>query len=309
MNPEDIRNKMKKGSFSENEPMNLHTTFRAGGPARYYAVPCNEEELLFLLAVSREEGIPFYIIGNGSNLLVSDRGFQGLVIDLGKNDGTAFSELSCKEDGETGIITAGAGCLMSAIGHFALENSLTGFEPLSGIPGCAGGAAIMNAGAYGGEVKDVIESVRAILPDGNLREFGKEELSFRYRGSSLSDAGAIVTRVTFRLAKGKQTKIKADMDEYTRRRKEKQPLELPSAGSTFKRPEGYFAGKLIEDAGLKGKRIGGASVSEKHAGFVVNDQGGTASDIYRLIQFIEETVYAKSGVRLEPEVKMIGDFS
>lgn len=309
MNPEDIRNKMKKGSFFENEPMHLHTTFRAGGPAHYYAVPCDEEELFYLLTVSREEGIPYYIIGNGSNLLVSDRGFHGLVIDLGKNDGTSFTELSCETHEETGIITAGAGCLMSTIGHFAFENSLTGFEPLSGIPGCAGGAAIMNAGAYGGEVKDVIDSVRVILPGGTFREFGKEALSFRYRGSSLSDAGAIVTRVTFRLAKGDQTKIKADMDEYTRRRKEKQPLEQPSAGSTFKRPEGYFAGKLIEDAGLKGKRIGGASVSEKHAGFVVNDQGGTASDIYRLIQFIEETVYAKSGVRLEPEVKMIGDFS
>lgn len=309
MSPSELESILQKGRLSENEPMSLHTTFRAGGPARFYAVPYDENELAALLKLLRKDSFPYFVTGNGSNLLVSDRGFEGVVINIGKNEENAFQELSLsEEEDEDGLIIAGAGCLMTSVGKFALRNSLTGFEPLSGIPGCVGGACIMNAGAYGGEIKDVIQKVRAILPDGSVKTYEPWEMKFRYRGSSLADDGAVITKAYFRLKKGESTEIRAAMEDFTGRRKEKQPLEFPSAGSTFKRPEGYFAGKLIEDAGLKGRRIGGASVSKKHAGFVINDQGGSAADIYHLIRLIQETVYEKYGVSLETEVKMIGEF-
>lgn len=308
MNVSDLRKILEKGTVLENEPMNRHTTFRAGGPADFFCIPYDTEELSALVRFLQEENAPYFILGNGSNLLVSDRGYRGCVIFLGKQNDSPFSAISVEEREDEAVITAGAGALMSAVGHTALTASLKGFEPLSGIPGCVGGACIMNAGAYGGELKDVICKAKCVLPDGTVKEFAKEEMSFRYRGSSLSDAGCIVTEASFLLKKGDPSEIKGMMDELTRRRREKQPLEYPSAGSTFKRPEGYFAGKLIEDAGLKGARVGGASVSEKHAGFVINDQNGTAEDISRLIQKIQDTVYEKYGVHLETEVKLLGEF-
>lgn len=308
MNAEEIRNILKKGTVLENEPMIRHTTMKCGGPAKIYAVPYDTAELSELIRNLHEDGTEFFVTGNGSNLLVSDEGYDGVIIHIGKEEGTAFTDIVVHEEEEGSFIEAGAGALMTVLGKMALKYSLTGFEPLSGIPGCVGGACIMNAGAYGGEIKDIAVKVDAILPDGKRKEFIGGELSFRYRGSSLADCGAIVTKAWFRLEKGNEEEIRAAMEEFTNRRKDKQPIELPSAGSTFKRPEGYFAGKLIQDAGLKGYRVGGASVSEKHAGFVVNDQNGTAEDVYRLIRHIQNKVFEDFGVMLEPEVKMLGNF-
>ena len=300
---------IKKGTVFENEPMKDHTTMRAGGPARYFVIPGDECELSGLIKFLNREAVPYYITGNGSNLLVSDKGYDGVIINIGKNAPGALSGLSVNEDGDGSfLITAGAGCLMSAAGNYACSLSLTGFEPLSGIPGCIGGACIMNAGAYGGEIKDVCEQVRAMLPDGEIKIFTNEECDFRYRGSELSDMNAIVLSASFRLKKGDSEEIKALMADLSKRRREKQPLEHPSAGSTFKRPEGYFAGKLIEDAGLKGMRIGGAAVSEKHAGFVVNDRYGSAQDVYNVIKAVQQAVFLKFSVELCPEVKLLGDF-
>ena len=307
MNLPDIKEIIRKGSVAENEPMKLHTTFRAGGPAKVYVIPADETELCELIRYLNEEKERFYITGNGSNLLVSEQGYDGVVINIGRNEGTAFTNVRTVLYEDSGIITAGAGAFMSTLGREALEHGLTGFEPLSGIPGCVGGACIMNAGAYGGEMKDIIESCKAVTPDGVMKTFSAENLTFRYRGSSLSDDGMIIVSVCVKLQQGNKEAIKERMDDFASRRKEKQPLEYPSAGSTFKRPEGYFAGKLIEDAGLKGFSVGGASVSEKHAGFVIN-RGGTAEDIHTLIREIQKTVFEKFGVKLEPEVKMLGEF-
>lgn len=302
MNETAIREIRKRvAAVSTDEPMSLHTTFRAGGTAAAYGEP-TEEELAGLLPFLIDEGIPSFLLGNGSNVLFSDAGFDGLVIGIGKNMAAVLT------DGD--VITAGAGALLSAVAAEALRQGLSGLEFASGIPGSVGGGVFMNAGAYGGELKDVITRVTALTPSGERKTYAAERLDFSYRHSIFSDAaaGEIVLSAEFSLTPGDREKIRETMQDLNARRREKQPLEYPSAGSTFKRPAGYFAGKLIQDAGLMGYRVGGAMVSTKHAGFVVNADHATASDIYAVICSVQEKVYAASGVRLEPEVRLIGNF-
>lgn len=308
MNPDVIRKIIHSGNVMEDQPLSGYTTFLVGGPARIFVTPGNEAELADLLRLLSENSEEYFILGNGSNLLVSDRGFSGIVINLGRNQNRTFSELSHEQAGDDVLITAGAGVKMGAIGKLAEELSLTGFECLSGIPGSIGGACVMNAGAYGGELKDVFYSGKALDRHGNIIDLTPETMNFGYRRSSVSDRDLIVTQVVIRLTKGDPVKISERMQELSSRRREKQPLEFPSAGSTFKRPEGYFAGKLIEDSGLRGYRVGGASVSTKHCGFVVNDRNACAGDIYQLICYIQDKVFRDSGVRLEPEIRFLGEF-
>lgn len=279
------------------EPMCNHTSFKIGGPADIFISPRTEEELLSSLAFLKENEIPYEVIGNGSNLLVSDAGIRGCVISLGKN----FSSLSCIDD----AIYSSSGTLLSRIASTAYENSLTGFEFASGIPGSLGGAIVMNAGAYGGEMKDVVVTTKYIDTDGSIKKCTRTEHEFLYRKSRFGN-GEIILSSSLKLKKGNKNEIKETMNDLAKRRKEKQPLEYPSAGSTFKRPEGYFAAKLIDDVGLRGYTIGGAMVSDKHCGFVINKANATFDDVTRLISHIQSVVYEKFGVSLEPEVKIIG---
>lgn len=284
----------------EHEPMARHTTMRVGGPAEILFSPANEGELLFAVREAKRAGAPFRIIGNGSNLLVLDGGLPGLTIRLGE----AFSKISV--DGNQ--IRAQAGALLSRVAAAARDASLTGLEFASGIPGSAGGGMAMNAGAYGGQLSDVFEGCRALDPEtGIISALGPAEMALGYRESAALSRGLIVTEAAFRLTAGDRSAIQAKMDDLSARRREKQPLNLPSAGSTFKRPEGHFAGALIEQAGLKGLRVGGACVSEKHAGFVVNDRNATAKDVLDLIRLVQARVLEHSGVRLETEVRILGE--
>lgn len=284
----------------EHEPMARHTTMRVGGPAEILFSPASEGELLFAVREAKRAGAPFRIIGNGSNLLVLDGGLPGLTIRLGE----AFSKISVNGN----QIRAQAGALLSRVAAAARNASLTGLEFASGIPGSAGGGMAMNAGAYGGQLSDVFEGCRALDPEtGIISALGPAEMALGYRESAALSRGLIVTEAAFRLTAGEKTAIQAKMDDLSARRREKQPLNLPSAGSTFKRPEGYFAGALIEQAGLKGLRVGGACVSEKHAGFVVNDRGATAKDVLDLIRLVQARVLEHSGVRLETEVRILGE--
>ncbi|MDO5416683.1 MAG: UDP-N-acetylmuramate dehydrogenase [Lachnospiraceae bacterium] len=289
-----------KEQVKQDEPMKNHTTFRVGGPAAYFVTPMGEEELRQVLAVCRRLESPWFILGNGSNLLVSDRGFDGVVIDMEKG----FSGIRT----EGNQIDAEAGLLLSQIARRALESGLTGLEFAAGIPGTLGGAAVMNAGAYGSEMKDVLRQVRVMTPEGEVREIPAQELELGYRTSSILKNGWIVLSAVFSLEPGEPEKIRGRMDELAVARRSKQPLEYPSAGSTFKRPEGYFAGKLIQDAGLKGFQVGGAQVSEKHSGFVINRGGAQASDVMELCRQVSERVKEQFGVALEMEVKTLGDF-
>lgn len=284
----------------EHEPMARHTTMRVGGPAEILFSPAGEGELLFAVREAKRAGAPFRIIGNGSNLLVLDGGLPGLTIRLGE----AFSKISV--DGNQ--IRAQAGALLSRVAAAARDASLTGLEFASGIPGSAGGGMAMNAGAYGGQLSDVFEGCRALEPEtGIISALGPAEMALGYRESAALSRGLIVTEAAFRLTAGDRSAIQAKMDDLSARRREKQPLNLPSAGSTFKRPEGHFAGALIEQAGLKGLRVGGACVSEKHAGFVVNDRNATARDVLDLIRLVQARVLEHSGVRLETEVRILGE--
>ncbi len=283
------------------ELMSRHTTFRTGGPASLFLRPEDEMAVLSVVKFLRSNECPFFILGNGSNLLVSDKGYDGVVISLENLNDVHI-------EGDTTIV-AEAGVLNSAIASLARDNSLAGFEFAAGIPGTIGGAMIMNAGAYGGEMKDIVESVRVITPDGVVAIISGSDCDFGYRTSALKRDGFVVTSARLALVKGDQTAIAEGMKELALKRKEKQPLEYPSAGSTFKRPEGYFAGKLIEDAGLRGFTVGGAQVSEKHCGFVINKENATSTDIYTLICEVKKRVLESSGVTLEPEVIMLGDFS
>lgn len=278
------------------ESMKKHTSFKIGGPADVFIAPKSEEEILETLKYLKENNLPYTIIGNGSNLLVADSGIRGCVVSIGKN----FSHLSCIDD----TIYASSGTLLSRIASLAAENELTGFEFASGIPGSLGGAIVMNAGAYGGEMKDVVVTTKYIDADGNIRTCTRAEHEFLYRHSRFKN-GEVILSSSIKLKKGNPLEIKATMADLASRRKEKQPIELPSAGSTFKRPEGYFAAKLIDDAGLRGYRIGGAMVSEKHCGFVVNIDNATCKDVTDLIGHIQAVVFEKFGVRLETEVKLI----
>lgn len=283
------------------EPMSNHTTFRIGGAADYFLLPAEGTQIKGIFEICREEGIPCFILGNGSNLLVSDKGYRGAVIQIYRNMN--------KIETEGTVIRAQAGALLSAIAAEAKNNSLTGFEFAGGIPGTLGGAVTMNAGAYGGEMKDVLKSVTVADGEGNIIKLSVEELNLGYRTSIVKTAGYFVLEAEISLKEGNPEEIKELMRDLTERRTSKQPLEFPSAGSTFKRPEGYFAGKLIMDSGLRGYRVGGAQVSEKHCGFVINAGGATAEDVRTLIQDVQNTVYEKFGVMLEPEVRFLGDFS
>lgn len=282
------------------EPMGAHTTFRVGGPADYFVMPQSEEALAELAAFVTKEDISHYILGNGSNLLVGDKGYRGVMIQVGRGLG------EIRVDGE--LIYAQAGGSLARLAAVARQESLTGLEFASGIPGTLGGAVMMNAGAYGGEMKQVIVSARALAPGGEIREIPVEKLELGYRTSIFAANEDIILGAVMKLEKGDKDQIQDYMDELKRRRVEKQPLEYPSAGSTFKRPEGHFAGKLIEDAGLRGFSVGGAQVSEKHCGFVINKGKATAADILFLMEQVAERVERQSGIRLVPEVKRIGEF-
>ena len=284
----------------EAEPMRKHTTFRIGGPADLFVAPENTDEIKKLIAICKEEEVPYFILGNGSNLLVSDKGYRGVIIQLYRS----FGQITLKEN----EIHAQAGALLSGIAAMAREASLTGFEFAGGIPGTLGGAVVMNAGAYGGEMKDVLKEVTVLTPEGEIVTLQAGELQMGYRTSIIKEAGYIVLEAVISLKKGDQDEIKSRMQELAGMRSSKQPLSYPSAGSTFKRPEGYFAGKLIMDSGLRGYQVGGAQVSEKHCGFVINTGNATAKDVTTLMADVQRIVMEKFGVKLEPEVKFLGDF-
>ena len=282
----------------ENEPMSRHTTFRVGGPADVLFLPESEEQLLQALSIAREAGVPCFVIGNGSNLVVKDGGIRGLVIALG--EGMA----AIARAGET--LTAWAGASLARVSAYAQASGLSGLEFASGIPGTLGGGCAMNAGAYGGQLSDVLVDARVLL-DGEVCTLTVEEMQMGYRTSLPLRRGGIVISARFALTPDDPEAIAARMRELNARRRDKQPLNHPSAGSTFKRPEGYFAGALIEQAGLKGKRVGGAQVSEMHAGFIVNTGGATAADILTLIGTVQDEVADRFGVRLETEVRILGE--
>lgn len=279
-------------------PMSKYTTFRIGGNAAVMLTPTTDEQLASIIKKCKEENIKPFIIGNGSNMLISDNGLDTVVINMCRPEPKI--ELV---NGDTVVCDSGA--TMSKVCNFALENGLTGLEFAFGIPGSAGGAAYMNAGAYGGEMKDVLVECRHIDSDGNFGSLKGEELGLAYRTSAYEHNGFIITTLVMKLSKGNKDEIRAKMQELLQRRKDKQPLEYPSAGSTFKRPEGYFAGALIEECGLKGYSVGGAQVSEKHAGFVINKGSATAKDVLSLIKYIQDKVFSEKGVMLEPEVRLI----
>ncbi len=282
------------------EPMRLHTTFRIGGPADIFVKPSSPPEVRALIKVCEEAGYPYFVMGNGSNLLVSDKGIRGAVISIGRD----MSQIRVEET----RIEAEAGAYLSAIAAAAEEHSLTGFEFAGGIPGTLGGACVMNAGAYGGEMKQVLRSVTCLTEDREIEELPASGLELGYRSSIFMRKDMIVLSAVINLERGDPETIRGLSADLRERRQSKQPLSLPSAGSTFKRPEGYFAGKLIMDAGLRGYRVGGAQVSEKHCGFVVNTGGATAEDVRTLIADVAKRVKEQFGVRLQTEVRLVGDF-
>jgi UDP-N-acetylenolpyruvoylglucosamine reductase len=284
-----------------NENMSNHTSFRIGGPADYFVTPSSVEELQNVISQCQRENVPYYIIGNGSNLLVGDQGFRGVMIQIVKY----FNQIELVENGQ---VKAGAGMMLSRLAVQVAEHNLTGLEFEAGIPGTLGGAVTMNAGAYGGEIKDFLVSVEVLDNQGKVFTLQKEELELGYRTSILQKKSYVVLSALFFLPQGNKEESLKKIMELNFRRKEKQPLEYPSAGSTFKRPEGYFAGKLIMDSGLTGYRVGDIMVSEKHCGFVINAGNGTAKDVRTLIQDVQNTVFEKFGVKLETEVKFLGEF-
>ena len=282
------------------EPMSLHTTFRIGGPADLFVMPGSIQAVADSIRICKETQTPYAVIGNGSNLLVSDAGYRGVIIQIGRN----LNQIT----GNGEEIRAQAGAMLSVIAKTALLESLTGFEFASGIPGTLGGAVVMNAGAYGGEMKDVLTEVTVLTREGEIRTIPAEKLELGYRTSLAAKNGWIILEAVMKFQKGDAEAIRSRMEELKVQRVTKQPLDLPSAGSTFKRPEGYFAGKLIMDAGLRGFTVGGAQISEKHCGFVVNKGGATAEDVRNLICAVQKKVQEDAGVKLEPEVKFLGEF-
>lgn len=299
----DFYNKLQQ-RFSEvefllDEPMKKHTTFRIGGPADIYVEP-SISQVVPLITFLKESQVPYLVIGNGSNLLISDDGVEGVVISLGK----AASTITIDE--ESSVVTVEAGAMLSAVSSRAADAGLTGLEFASGIPGSIGGAVYMNAGAYGGEIKDVLISVQLLDANGEVKEVPVDDLDLSYRHSALMNQEAFVISAKLQLAPGNVSEIKATIEDIRQKRIDKQPLNFPSAGSTFKRPEGYFAAKLIDDAGLRGYTVGGAQVSEKHCGFVVNKSEATASEVLQLMKDVDATVFDKFGVHLTPEVRIIG---
>lgn len=282
------------------EPMSKHTSFQAGGNAKAFALPKNEENILSLLEICKKNKVPYFIIGNGSNLLVSDDGFDGLIISI--------NEILYQMQVDECRIEAGAGILLSDLAKYAYGLGLSGLEFASGIPGSLGGAVYMNAGAYDGQMKDILKEVKVIEESGEIVWISAKDLELSYRHSNVGERNRVVLAARVDLSKKPKEEIIARMEELKFLRESKQPLEFPSAGSTFKRPEGYFAGKLISDAGLSGKQIGGAQVSTKHNGFIINAGGASAADIYALICYVQKEVYGKFGVVLETEVRLLGRF-
>ncbi len=286
--------------YTLNEPMSLHTTFRIGGNADLFVTPTTVEGLAQIIAACNRDKIYYFVIGNGSNVLVSDKGIRGVVISTAD----CLNEIEMKNALE---IKSGAGVKLSRLCDLAYKNSLTGAEFAWGIPGSVGGAVFMNAGAYGGEIKDILTECEYITPDGKLETMSAEEADLSYRHSVFNDNGCVIVSATVRLQPGDQAEIRAKMDDYMTRRKDKQPLEYPSAGSTFKRPVGGYASALIDGCGLKGYSVGGAQVSEKHAGFVINKGGATCFDVMRLVEHIQNEVFLAKSIRLECEIRVIGE--
>ena len=280
------------------ENMSNHIHFKVGGPVDILLIPSKVNQVVETLKICKNENIPYFIIGNGSNLLVKDGGIRGVVIKLSN-----LLSIEVKDN----TIKASSGTLLEDVSKKAVENSLTGFEFACGIPGSVGGAVFMNAGAYDGEIKNVIKEAEVLDRDGNIMVLSKKELELGYRTSKVMKDNLLVLSATFELTKGDKEKIQERVNELTEKRESKQPLEYPSAGSTFKRPEGYFAGKLIQDAGLKGASVGGAAVSEKHSGFVINKDGATAEDVLNLIAHVQNEVKKQFGVELHTEVRIIGE--
>ncbi|MFZ7121706.1 MAG: UDP-N-acetylmuramate dehydrogenase [Eubacteriaceae bacterium] len=296
----ELQSIVEKVNFFSNEPMKNHTSFKVGGKVEILLTPNTEEQIKKILIILMKKNIPFYIMGNGSNLLVSDQGFNGVIIKIYNN----FNNYSVEEN----IISAQSGILLSKLAKVALKSDLSGLEFASGIPGTLGGAVTMNAGAYGGEMKDVLISAHVIDKKGNISEIVNGNLKLGYRTSAIQANDLIVLSAKVKLKNASTKEISDLMKDLDRKRKSKQPLEWPSAGSTFKRPEGHYAGKLIEDSGLKGFRIGGAQVSEKHCGFIINKEKATAKDIDDLIRHVQTVIYKKFNVKLETEVKRLGKF-
>lgn len=280
------------------EPLMNYTFTKTGGPADFLAFPKNADEVRDLVLYCKDENMPWLILGNASNLIVKDGGIRGLVIML-----SDMTDITVEE----GLLTAEAGAKLIDATYVALDHSLTGFEFACGIPGSVGGAVFMNAGAYDGEVQTIFESCDVLLADGSIRTYTKEDMDFAYRHTAIQELQAIILRARFRLVKGDYDQIKARMVELTELRQLKQPLEYPSCGSVFKRPVGHYTGKLIQDAGLQGLKWGGAQISEKHAGFIVNVDNATATDYLELIAYIQKTILEKFGVTLETEVRIIGE--
>lgn len=289
----------KCGEMLFDEAMKNHTSFKIGGPADLMIIPNTEKDIVESVKLCRDNNIKYFIMGNGTNLLVTDSGIRGVVIKIGNG----FDKIDIHDD----KIICQSGALLSVVGKRALKECLKGFEFASGIPGTIGGAITMNAGAYGGEMKDIVIKVRILDKNNNVVEFNNEDMDFRYRGSKVIDDGLIILAVKFQLEKGEYFAIEEKMKDLTHRRISKQPLELPSGGSTFKRPTGYFAGKLIDEAGLRGLRYGDAQVSEKHCGFIVNKGEATFEDVFTLIKTVQKIVNDKFNIMLEPEIKIIGD--
>lgn len=296
---EDLKNILTIDQIKENELMKHHTTFRIGGSADVMTMPNTEEEIVEIIALSNKHNIPYTIVGNGSNILVTDKGIRGLVIKIAEN----FSDVQI----EGNLVYAQSGARLTAISRKIYEAELTGFEFASGIPGTVGGGVYMNAGAYDSEMKNVIKTVRALDKTGNVIELSNEEMHFGYRKSRAMEDSLIILSVVIELKQGDKAAIKAKIDDFTNKRVTKQPVSEFSAGSTFKRPEGHFAGKLIEETGLRGYTIGHAKISEKHCGFVINKGDSTCEDMLEFIQKVKHKVYEKTGVKLEEEIKIIGE--
>ena len=294
-----LKNIVSEEDILTKEYMKNHTSFKIGGSADFLVTPRTVDQIQNLIKTLKKENIPVFIMGNGSNLLVSDKGIRGVVIKLSKN----FSSFSISGD----EVTAQSGILLSTLSKSIVNESLSGFEFASGIPGTIGGAVTMNAGAYDSEMKNIVEEVVAMDMDGNIKTFTNQDMNFRYRKSRVTDETLVVLEAKLKLEKGNIEDIKAKIDDFTVRRTTKQPLTAYSAGSTFKRPEGYFAGKLIEDAGLKGIIMRNAAVSSLHSGFVINTGDATCENILELIEFIKLTVFSKFGVMLEEEVRVVGE--
>ena len=293
-----LEERLAPDSVCTDELMSRHTTFRIGGPASVFVTPKSEKDLVTAIEICRSQGAPYFILGNGSNLLVSDQGYDGVVVHIGSD----LRDISV----EGTEITAKTGAMLSQVAHAALARGLTGMEFAAGIPGSLGGACMMNAGAYGGEMSQILVGVRALDDKGQIVELAADQLELGYRHSIMMEKQYVVLGARIHLEKGNPEKIQAQRDDLKEKRIAKQPLEYPSAGSTFKRPEGAFAGKLIMDAGLRGFRIGDAMVSEKHCGFVVNAGKATAEDVCGVISHVQQVVMEKYGKELEPEIRFLG---